>query len=228
MTATRYHSRSGGSFAARSGNIVQNIGAMGGVVRDFMAATTELQGAILRDLTSALRDIGLPGISLRHARSCSFPEYVCCDPDLGTVTRDAHQGEELRIPVSFRNTTGRRRSFAIAVAGPLKDLQGRTTKAPSVTPTSFDLDDGEAAQVVVATSVGEEFDAGSAYSTRLIVRSEGCEDQHLTVTIRVSCDTGPVIGLCCGCEPKLQPLRWYHHYYCDPPKRAQQPGTGSG
>jgi hypothetical protein len=227
MTGTRYYSRSGGAIAARTGNVIQNVGAMGGILRDFAAATTELQGAILRDLTATLRDIGLSGISLRHARSCSFPEAVCCDPDLGVVTRDAHQGETVRIPVRFRNTTGRHRSFTIAVAGPFKDLQGRAAKEPTVTPTSFDLDDGEASQVVVATPVGDDFAVGSEYSTRLIVRSEGCEDQHLTVTIRVSTDAGPVIRLCCGCEPGLRPLRWYHHYYCDPPKRApqqQEPG----
>lgn len=224
MIGSHYYSR-GGTIAARTGNLAQNVGTMGGVVREFVSAMSELQGAMLREVTASLRDLGVSGISLRHARSCSFPESVCCDPDLGVLARSAYQGELVRMPVSFRNTTGKRRSFAISVAGPFKDLQGRTAKPPTFAPASLDLDDGEAAQVVIVTPVGEDFAVGSEYSTRLLVRSEGCEDQYLTVTIRVAGDAGPVIRLCCGCEPRLRPLRWYHHYYCDPPKRDPKQGT---
>ena len=223
MSATRYYAGSGGALAAQAGSLVQNLGIMGGALRDLIGTMSELQGAVLREVSAGLRDAGLAQLSLQNARACSFPEYERCDPNLGGLVRDAHQGETVRMPVRFRNTTGKRRTFAFAFAGPLKDSQGRTAKAPSLTPASLDLDDGEVGRVLLETAVGDEFAVGAEYSTRLIVRADECDDQHLTVTIRVSSDEGPVIRLCCACDPKVRPLRWYHHYYCDPPPKRRQP-----
>jgi hypothetical protein len=223
MSGTRYHAGGGGAMAAQAGNLVQNLGTMGGALRDLVGTITELQGVVLREVSAGLRDAGLPSLSLRNARSCAFPEYARCDPDLGALVRDVQPGETVRMPVRFRNTTGKRRTFAFAFAGPLKDSQGRTAKPPALTPASLDLDDGEVGRVLLATPVGDEFAVGAEYSTRLVVRAEECDDQHLTVTIRVACDDGPVIRLCCACDPKVRPLRWYHHYYCDPPPKRDQP-----
>lgn len=226
MSGTRYYSSSGGALAGRAGNLTQNLGAMGGILREFASAMTEMQGAVLREVVAGLRETGLPQPSLRHARSCGFPESAACDPDLGALVRDAYRGETVRMPVRFRNTTGKRRTFQVSLADTFRDSQGRVAKSPSVEPQTLNLDDGEIGQVVVSSVVDDSFAMGSAYSGRLFIRAEECEDQYLTVTIRVSCEEGPVIRLCCPCDTKVRPLRWYHHYYCDPPARTP-PGQGT-
>ena len=37
----------------------------------------------------------------------------------------------------------------------------------------------------------------------------------------------PVIDLHCCCTPRARPLKWYHHYYCDPPLRQRPQGDNS-
>lgn len=229
MSGSRYYSSSGGALSGRAGNLTQNLGAMGGILREFAGAMTEMQGAVLREVVAGLRDAGLPQPSLRYARSCGFPESTGCDPDLGALVRDAHRGETVRMPIRFRNTTGKRRTFGVSFADTFRDSQGRVAKTPSLEPQTLGLDDGEIGQVVVSAVVDESFAMGSAYSGRLFIRAEECEDQYLAVTIRVSCDEGPVIRLCCPCDAKVRPLRWYHHYYCDPPARTPPvQGTATG
>jgi hypothetical protein len=221
MSGTRYYATGGGQLGARAGDLAQSLGTMGGMLREVLSAAGELQGAVLREVAGTLRASGLPQPSLRYARSCDFPDYACCDPDLGTVHRDAQPGETIRMPLRFKNTTGKARAFTLELAGELKDSRGRTVKALQVTPERLELDDGETGLVLLQAVIGDEFAAGTTYRTRLRVKAEDCEPQHLTVSISVALDEGPVIGLCCGCDPKVRPLRWYHHYYCDPPRQRQ-------
>jgi hypothetical protein len=190
--------------------------------RPVEGAIQEIAGSLSRVLLAGWRGVGLPQPSRLNARSCSMPSDTCCDPHLGHVTRDVHQGETVIIPVRFSNRTGKLRHFSVAASEPWRNAKGEKLSSPILSHDHMDLGDGEIGQITVTASVTQEFDVGTTYAARVFIRSEGSETQMLTVSIRVSCDEGTIFDLCCGTRTKQRPLQWQHHYYCDPVKKQNE------
>jgi hypothetical protein len=128
---------------------------------------------------------------------CPRPDVHDCDPRLGTVTRDAHLGERIRIPVRLRNRseTGRR---LILTAGEFTTADGVTAPAPAVDP-GIVLMGTESGLVTVEVDVTPAFQPGREYVAVVTVSSRCCDPQELRVRLRVRPDGRcPTFDVCCA------------------------------
>jgi hypothetical protein len=135
------------------------------------------------------------------------------------VRRVVDRNERVVVAVRLRNTTDRARDYVLD-AGPMISHGGEAGGEAVVEPASVALDPGAVGVIRVLVDASKHR-SGVDYETRLRIRSKGCDDLSLGIAVHVSAEveTAPLVDLHCCCTPKQRPLRWYHHYYCDPPAR---------
>lgn len=217
MSGTQFYSATGASRLDQTRNLTENVRSLASLARTFFESIGDIQSAMVRDTVGALLPEGA-NIKLRRG-VCSFPDASCADTRVGKLRRTAYVGEVVRMPVRFRNATSKTRRFVVAAKDPLRDSKGDDAATLRVAPEEFTLAPGEARLVDIAAPVDNKFAAGFEYATRVRIESDNCEDQFLSVCIYVAADdAGPTVDLKCPCKPPVRPLRWYHHYYCDPPQ----------
>lgn len=135
---------------------------------------------------------------------CPPPEVHDCDRRLGTVTRDVHVGETIRIPVRLRNRSGRGRRL-ILTAGRFATEDGATAPAPTVDP-GIVLTESESGLVTVGVEVTPVFQPGREYVAVVTVSSRCCDPQELRVRLRVRPDGRcPTFDVCCGGDDAPSP-----------------------
>lgn len=192
------------------------------------AIVNELGGGPVLSLRDTLDSMGLrnlPMPSLARARACGLPECHCASPDLGEVRKVVDRPERVSLAVRFRNTSERRRTFELQ-PGALISEAGEPGGALEVAVPTLDLDPAEVGVVQVLVDASEHR-RGVDYVGAIKVTSKDCEDMFLTVAVLVESEveTVPIVDLHCCCHPHVRPLRWYHHYYCDPPRADRNPNT---
>ena len=223
-------SRAGSRGLDQARLLAGNLQGLALATQQFVSAVSQIQSAVTDDALRSLRgaiERNTP-IRLRSGRACDRPEAVCCDPHLGTVTRPARLGETVRLTAKLRNGTGKSRTFTIKADQPLRNSRGETAGAAKVEPASLTLAPGETRLITATVAVGDGFSTGFTYATDVTVETEGCDPQRLPIAVAVESDVAaPLVVLCCGCEPPVRPLRYYHHFYCDKPRRQDQPPPGN-
>jgi hypothetical protein len=192
-------------------------------LNDVAGLGREIQAVPLNQLLAA---IGLPGVpmpSLARARGCRLPDCDCPPSDLGDIRRVVDRPERVEMVARFRNRSEWKRDFAIE-ASAMVSHTGEPGGAVAVEPAHLSLEPGEIAVVKLVVDAGKHR-PGVDYDATLRFRAKGCEDLTLGVTVHVETldDMVPLVDLHCCCRPKQRPLRWYHHYYCDPPADARTP-----
>ena len=218
--STSYHasmeSRSARSGLARSvGKAFEQVEAIGRATGRLVAAAGEAQNGAFRQAMRAAGIGNLPRPSLSNASACGLPRCDCPSPDLGEIRKVVDRPDQVRLAFRVRNTTKARRRFAMT-AQPIASQGGQAGGAITVTPASVELNPGEVQTVQVQVDA-RQHQPGSDYRSIIHVASERCETMHLGVSVEVAGeDEAPIIDLHCCCEPRPRPLRWYHHYYCDP------------
>lgn len=206
---------------------VQTIGRAVGEIANSVGG---LQPTSVRQAMDSLGLGGVPLPSLSRARACGVPECHCPPPDLGEVRKVVDRPEKVTIGVRMRNATNQSRTYAFA-AGAIMAETGEAGGAMTLSVNSVDLQPG--AQSVLQVSVdASEHRRGVDYVGAVRVTSKDCEDMTLTVAVMVEPEQEslPLVDLHCCCHPKVRPLRWYHHYYCDPPRaeNGRQPDRPEG
>lgn len=191
--------------------------SIGRAVGELAGLSREVRAVPLKELLGAVGLAGLPMPSLARARACRLPECHCPPSDLGNVRRVVDRPERVDIAVRLRNSSSRARTFEVQ-AGALVSHGGDVGGAAGVSPAAVTLDPGEVA-VVKITVDASKHRAGVDYDGVVRIRAKGCEDMTLGVTVHVATavESAPLVDLHCCCRPNVRPLRWYHHYYCDPP-----------
>jgi hypothetical protein len=171
-----------------------------------------------------LKDVPLP--SLAKARSCGVPACHCPSPDLGEVRQVIERSEQTEFAVRLRNTTASKRTFQLS-AGKLQAENGQGEGAMSLSDSEVALDPGQFKVVRIAVDASK-FPAGINYIGAIQITATDCEVMYLGVVVLVQPQTEviPVIDLHCCCHPKARPLRWYHHYYCDPAPEGRDKPNG--
>jgi hypothetical protein len=209
-------SRSAKTDLTRSlGAAVDQVQAIGRATGKLVGAATDAQGGALRQAMRAVGIKALPMPSLSNASACGLPRCDCPPADLGEIRKVVDRAEEVRIAFRVHNTTRARRLFRLN-ARPIASPSGQAGGAITVTPAQVDLDPGEFQTVQVQVDA-RQHKSGADYRSVIDIASERCETMHLGVSVEVADeDDAPTIDLHCCCEPRVRPLRWYHHYYCDP------------
>jgi hypothetical protein len=155
---------------------------------------------------------------LANARTCNLPSCECPSPDLGEVRRVAERAEDLNFSVRFRNSSDKAQDFGLE-AGTLQSEDGKDEGTMTLSTKSASLESGAAAVIQVAVE-GRQFRPDVDYCGQIRINAKNCETMYLGVCVRIQkvAERVPTIDLHCCCDTKLRPLRWYHHYYCDPPR----------
>jgi len=215
----RLRTNLGGSLNAA----VKQVQAIGRAAESIANEFGGLQAPSLRDALDSIGLRGLPLPSLARARACGTPECHCPSPDLGEVRKVVDRPEKVSVGFRFRNGSGARRTFDLQ-AGSITAETGEAGGAVAVSPNSLDLGPGEIGVVRVDVDASQHR-RGVDYVGAVKVSAKSCEDMTLTVVVAVEPETDvlPIVDLHCCCHPKVRPLRWYHHYYCDPPPEDRQP-----
>jgi hypothetical protein len=213
--------------AARSGltrnleaTIVQAQG-IGRAVREIAAIAIGTQDAALRQAMGAMGLRGLPRPSLARASSCGLPSCECPSPDLGEIRKVIDEPRLVSLAFRVRNTSKERRIFTLA-AKPVMSEDGKPGGSITLVPASVELEPGEVEMVRVQIDAVRH-EVGLGYNSIVTIASRNCEDMHLGVGVLVEreIDCAPLVNLHCCCHPRPRPLRWYHHYYCDPQEKPQ-------
>lgn len=218
--STSYHAsmenRSARTSLTRSfGRAFEEMEAIGRATGRLVGTAGDAQAGILRQAMRAAGIDRLPRPSLRNASACGLPRCDCPSPDLGEIRKVVDRPDQVQLAFRVRNTTRGRRRFAMT-AQPMASPGGRAGGNITVTPASVELDQGEIQTVQVQVDA-RRHQPGTDYRSIIHVASERCETMHLGVSVEVAGeDEAPTIDLHCCCEPRPRPLRWYHHYYCDP------------
>lgn len=227
MSTTTYYasmeSRTAGSGLARNLEAaVAQAQGIGRAVREIVAIAAETQDSALRRAMGTLGLPNLPRPSLAKASSCGLPSCECPSSDLGEIRKVIDQRRPVSLAFRVRNTTKERRVFTLA-AKPVMSADGRPGGRIALAPASVDLEPGEVEMVRVEIDATGH-DVGLNYTSIVTVASRDCEDMHLGVSVLVEheVDSAPLLNLHCCCHPRPRPLRWYHHYYCDPRQHLQQ------
>lgn len=198
----------------------QQARVIGRAADELAALSGEMRGGSMRDALDSLGLGRLPMPSLARARACRGPDCCDCPPaDLGCVRRTLDRSERAEVRVRLRNPTGRRRTYLLEMTNLAAESGDGESKA-AVVPAAVELEPGEVAVVAVQVEAAEQR-PGVDYEGVLRIRAENCDDLRLRicVLVDVSKDCAPLVDLHCCCHPKVRPLRWYHHYYCDLPVR---------
>jgi hypothetical protein len=198
--------------------VFQQAKVLGRAAGEVAALSGQMRGGSMRDTLDSLGLGGLPMPSLARARACRGPDCCDCPPtDLGCIRRTLDRPEHAEVLVRLRNPTGRKRTYLLEMSNLDAETGDGESKA-AVVPAAVDLDPGETAVVSVQVEAAEQ-QPGVDYEGVLRIRAENCDDLRLCICVRVDVpkDCAPLVDLHCCCHPKVRPLRWYHHYYCDPP-----------
>ncbi|MBF2002719.1 MAG: hypothetical protein IGS38_18590 [Synechococcales cyanobacterium M58_A2018_015] len=191
---------------------------------EFFSSASDL-GTALVDETLALMTQTEPGHTLLKAMKrksiCSTPIYQSPDPCRGEIERKVYRGEQIRIPIKFKNISKKSRIFEFAAPHPFKNAKGDTAELLSLSATHLSLDAAETGSLVLMLDVSESFQAGFDYAAKIDVTSEGCDPQYLIVILRVlSDDLAPLVPLDCPCCPPVCRTHWSEHFYCDTPNKV--------
>jgi hypothetical protein len=122
-----------------------------------------------------------------------------------------------QVPLAFRvrNTSKERRTFSLT-ATPLACSRTAQLGTVALSPSHMDLAAGQTA-VIMATVDARAQHRGETASAVVEIASEGCDTMSLMLAIDMEREAEmPVVDLHCCCSARPRPLRWYHHYYCDP------------
>jgi hypothetical protein len=124
--------------------------------------------------------------------------------------------------VRLRNSGKSERSYRLDAA-PLQSTAGEPGGHVGVEPAELKLGPGESAVVRLLADASKHA-RGVDYETTVHIRSKGCDDLTLGLTVLVEAekDVVPTLDLHCCCTPPGRRLRWYHHSYCQPPRRMVQ------
>jgi hypothetical protein len=217
--ATTYSRKttSGSDMTDTFAGMVRQLRVLGSVALGMADKMRDAQNETVRDL---FKNLGLPMPSLSRAQTCRMPDCGCDDAsgDLGTIRRELDRPEVATFSVTLRNRDCTARTYRID-GGPLSS--GNPDNAPEiqVDPASVTLQPGERAQLRIAADASK-FPFGTHATGQVTVRAEDCTPMYLTVGVAVvrPYDPIPTIDLHCDCKTGMRPQRWYHHYYCDPPK----------
>lgn len=235
MSSTSFVASSRGR--AQRANLINNLGVAGrqatAILRSIGEVGTTLGGnrpLSARELLDSLGLTGVPLPSLAKARSCGAPSCDCPSPDLGEIRRLIDRPEQVQVAIRLRNTTRKQRQYRLepgVVQSPFGEEAGRLTVAPA----EVTLEPGDG--IVVRAAVdATKFQPHVDYAATIKVSAENCEPMRLAVVVRVEPESEvvPVVDLHCCCTPKVRPLRWYHHYYCDPApqRRPNDPNPNQG
>jgi hypothetical protein len=202
-------SRSGGG---------SSVGLILDGARDVARAATRLlePGARPRSAVArAVRQLRLPRPSVANASACGLPRCDCPSTDLGELRKVACEPGQVPIAFRVRNTTRARRTFSLT-ASPLACARTAQLGTVTLSPSYVDLAAGQTA-VIMATVDSSGQHRGETASAAVEIASEGCDNMSLMLAIEIEREAEvPVVDLHCCCSARPRPLRWYHHYYCDP------------
>jgi hypothetical protein len=213
--STRYHasmdSRPARRGLARSlGTIFTQAEAIAQATGKLIGAATEMEGGTLRRAMRAVGAPRLPRPSLAYASACGLPRCECPSADLGEIRRVVDKPGPVRITFPVRNGSKAGRTYALS-AQPIG-----SGGSIAVTPESVELDPGEIRSIDVAIDAMQQ-SPGAEFRSIVKIASKGCETLYLGISVELARDDDlPIVDLHCCCEPRMRPLRWYHHYYCDP------------
>lgn len=209
-----------GDGSRRLGRALDQIEIMGRAADRVIEIAAEAQGAAMRQAFRAMGFPSLPRASFDKARACGTPSHACPSPFLGEIRKVVDRREHVHLAFRVRNVTRCRRLFTLSV-GPHSPQGGATGGSVTLSPASVDLDPGEIA-IVRADVDASQYEAGVAYRRIVTIASRNCEPMRLAICVEVEReeDCAPLVDLHCCCEPRMRPLRWYHHYYCDPAEGA--------
>ena len=217
FSASSANRRLRGDLTGNLDAAIKQVQSIGRAVGEIANAMGGVQPASLRQVLDNVGLSALPLPSLSRARACRLPECHCPPPDLGEVRKVVDRPEKVSLGVRLRNATGERRTFALA-PGAMMAETGETGGAMSLSPSSVELDPGGFSVLKIAVDASQHR-RGVDYVGAVRVTSKDCEDMTLTVAVMIEPElqSVPTVDLHCCCHPKVRPLRWYHHYYCDPP-----------
>lgn len=195
---------------------------------DLGSAAKDMQIPSLRELFDGLGLKGLPTPSLARARSCRLPECDCPSNDLGRIRRRVDRPELVTAAARLRNSGKAERSYVLT-ADPMQSTSGEAGGAVKIEPAELKLAPGESAVVRFHLDASKHA-RGEEYETRVRIRSKGCDDLglDLSVVVETERESIPTIDLHCCCKPPGRQIRWYHHSYCQPAPpavRPQRPAT---
>jgi hypothetical protein len=218
--ATMYSRKtaSGADMGETLGGIVKQLRVLGSVALGMAETMRDAQSEQTRDF---FRNLGLPMPKLSRAQTCRMPDCGCDDvsADLGTIRRELDRPEVATFTVTLRNRDCDARTYRID-GGKLST--GNPDQSPdiAVEPASITLQPGERAQLRIQADASK-FAFGTHGNGQVTVMAEDCAPMYLTVGVSVMRPYEPIptIDLHCDCKTGMRPQRWYHHYYCDPPKR---------
>lgn len=214
---------SAGGGQAAIANFAANLDAISRQARIIVDSAGEIGRSLnpggrpsLRQLLDSMGLSALPLPSLQNARTCAVPSCDCPPPDLGELRRLVDRPGPVQIAVRFRNTSKKQRIFDLS-AGELVDAGGTVAGKMSLEPAQVTLEPGQTTALHITAEL-RDMQPGVDYSAAVRITAEHCETMYLGVVIRLQpeIERVPVIDLHCCCDPRLRPLKWYHHYYCDP------------
>lgn len=215
--ATTSYSKSGRSPILNT----DAMGQLGRQVRVLAAAAGALSETLAETQRDQARDLfdrlGLPMPSLARARSCKTPDCGCEDGKasggLGTLRQVLDRNEIAHFTVKLRNSDCEKRSYVLQAD---KSEDGPELVA---SPAAVTLEPGQSAIVQIHADASK-LAHGQTLRQSLRVLADNCAPQILEVEVSVERppEVVPTIDLTCCCDTGMRPQKWYHHYYCDPPK----------
>jgi hypothetical protein len=186
------------------------------IATELGATAKEMQLPSLRELFDSIGLKGLPTPSLARARGCRLPECDCPSSDLGTIRRRVDRPDVVTATVRLRNSGTSERGYRLEAA-PMQSTAGEAGGIVRIEPPELKLGPGESAVVRLMADASKHAQ-GVDYETSVRIRSKGCDDLvlGLTVVVELEKEVVPTIDLHCCCTPPGRRLRWYHHSYCQP------------
>jgi hypothetical protein len=196
-------------------------------VREISALAAEIPSVALRAIAEGIGLDRLPRPSIARASACRIPQCQCPSADLGEIYKEADRPEVVQLSFRMRNNGQSHRTYALS-AQPAVAALGGAGGPVLVTPASVALEPGEVATIVVTVDASAHED-GAEYTSAVAISADGAAARFMQVgvLIRRKPDYAPIIDMHHGCGPR--PLRWYHHFYCEPPKgrRVDGPATAA-
>ncbi len=143
------------------------------------------------------------------------PDCDCPPQCLINITRNANPGEVIVVPFKIKNSLKTAKTYRVGIR-PFYDSDGNILpNQPTLNKTTINVQPGQSILIEMKIDLTNGYDAGSSYSTEIVVREKDV-NQNICFTLNIISNSF---------IPEATPLDeqkyfthfqdWKSHYYCD-------------
>ncbi|MGB5296500.1 MAG: hypothetical protein WBP34_16280 [Thermoanaerobaculia bacterium] len=150
---------------------------------------------------------------------CCPPVEECPPQCLAEITRRAHAGEVILVPLRIHNKSGVEKTWQMGLRPLVDKDQKPAPSQPTLDKTNVTVPPSQSITVEMRIDLQQGFQSGAEYESTIVIREQEINQNVCFRLILDPLDSSEVVPLD-ETDLKTHFLSWHYHFYCD----EKQPG----